>query len=39
MREYTSEDVVIGVVAAVGVLVLIAVFVYVVKHVLSRKEE
>ena len=39
MREYTTEDLVIGIVAAVGVLVLIVVFVYVVKQVLSQKGE
>jgi hypothetical protein len=39
MREYTTEDLVIGVVAAVGVLVLIAVFVYVVRQLFSQKGE
>jgi hypothetical protein len=38
MREFTTEDTVIGVVAAIGVVVLIVVFVYVVKQVIMRKD-
>jgi hypothetical protein len=38
MRELTTGDTVIGVMAAIGVVVLIAVFVYVVKHVILRKD-
>ena len=38
MREFTAEDTAIGIVAAAGVLVLIALFVYVVKNVILRKD-
>jgi hypothetical protein len=38
MREFSTEDIVIGVVASVGVVVLIAVFVYVVRQILTRKD-
>lgn len=38
MRELTTEDTVIGVMAAIGVVVLIAVFIYVVKQVILRKD-
>lgn len=38
MREFTTEDTIIGVIAAIGVVVLILVFVYVVKQILSRKD-
>ena len=38
MRDFTTEDVVIGVIAALGVLVLVAVFAYVVKEVIMRKD-
>ena len=38
MREFTTEDLVIGVIASIGVLVLIVVFVYVVKQVVLRKD-
>jgi hypothetical protein len=37
MREFTTEDTVIGVLAAIGVLVLIVVFVYVVRQVLKKE--
>ncbi len=37
MREFTTEDTVIGVVAAVGVVVLIALFVYVVRQILKKE--
>jgi hypothetical protein len=38
MREFTTGDTVIGVVAATGVVVLIVVFVYVVRQIISRKD-
>lgn len=36
MREFATEDLVIGVIASIGVLVLIVVFVYVVKQVMRK---
>ena len=39
MRDYTTEDIIIGIIASVGVVVLLVVFVYVVKQVLSQKGE
>jgi len=39
MQGHSTEDIVIGVVAVMGVLVLIVVFVYVVKRIFSKKEE
>jgi len=38
MQEMAIENIVIGVLASLGVVVLIAVFVYVVKQVLLRKD-
>ncbi len=38
MREFTTEDTIIGVVAAMGVVVLIVVFVYVVRQIILRKD-
>ncbi len=38
MAEMATENIVIGVLASIGVVVLIVVFAYVVKQVLSRKE-
>jgi hypothetical protein len=38
MQEMATENIVIGVLASLGVVVLIAVFVYVVKQVLLRKD-
>lgn len=38
MKEIATENIVIGVVAAIGVVVLIVVFVYVVRQVLIRKD-
>ena len=38
MQEMAIENIVIGVLATLGVVVLIAVFVYVVKQVLLRKD-
>jgi hypothetical protein len=38
MRDFSTEDMVIGVVAAVGVIVLIVLFVYVVKQIIVRKD-
>jgi hypothetical protein len=38
MREMATENIVIGVLASIGVLVLIVVFVYVLKQVIMRKD-
>jgi hypothetical protein len=38
MQEMATENLVIGVLASLGVVVLIAVFVYVLRQVLQRKE-
>jgi hypothetical protein len=38
MKEMATENIVIGVLAAIGVLVLIVVFVYVLKQVILRKD-
>ncbi len=38
MKEFATEDIVIGVIASAGVLVLVAVFAYVVRQILQRKE-
>lgn len=38
MKDFTSGDMVIGVVASIGVVVLIVVFVYVVRQVMTRKD-
>lgn len=38
MREMATENIVIGVLASLGVVVLILVFVYVVKQVITRKD-
>ena len=38
MQEMATENIVIGVLASLGVVVLIAVFAYVLKQVLLRKE-
>jgi hypothetical protein len=37
MREFATEDIVVGVIASIGVIVLIVVFVYVVKQVLKKE--
>lgn len=37
MREFATEDIVVGVIASIGVIVLIAVFVYVVKQVVKKE--
>ena len=37
MRELATEDIVVGVIASIGVVVLIIVFVYVVRQVLKRE--
>jgi cbb3-type cytochrome oxidase subunit 3 len=39
MREIATENIVIGVLASIGVLVLIVVFVYVVKQMFTQKGE
>jgi hypothetical protein len=38
MKELATENIVIGVLASIGVLVLIVVFVYVVRQVITRKD-
>jgi hypothetical protein len=38
MRDFSTEDIVVGVVATVGVVVLIVLFVYVVKQIILRKD-
>lgn len=38
MQEMATENIVIGVLATLGVVVLIAVFIYVLKQVLRRKD-
>jgi hypothetical protein len=38
MQEMATENIVIGILASLGVLVLIVVFVYVLRQVLLRKE-
>lgn len=38
MQEVATENIVIGVLASLGVVVLIAVFIYVLKQVLRRKD-
>ena len=38
MQEMATENIVIGVLASLGVVVLIAVFVYVLKQILLRKD-
>ncbi|MDF2755013.1 MAG: hypothetical protein K0S94_598 [Nitrospira sp.] len=39
MREIATENIVIGVLASIGVMVLIVVFVYVVKQMFTQKGE
>jgi hypothetical protein len=39
MREIAIENIVIGVLASIGVMVLIVVFVYVVKQMFTQKGE
>jgi flagellar biogenesis protein FliO len=38
MKELATENIVIGVLASIGVLVLIVVFIYVVRQVITRKD-
>jgi hypothetical protein len=38
MKEIATENIVIGVLASIGIVVLIVVFVYVVRQVLMRKD-
>lgn len=38
MKEFSSGDVVIGVIASIGVVVLLIVFVYVVRRIMTRKD-
>jgi hypothetical protein len=37
MKEFSTESIVIGVLASIGVVVLIAVFAYVVRQVLKKE--
>jgi hypothetical protein len=37
MKEFATEDIVVGVLASIGVIVLIVVLVYVVRQVLRRE--
>lgn len=39
MREIATENIVIGVLASIGVMVLIVVFVYVLKQMFTQKGE
>jgi len=39
MREMATENIVVGVLASIGVMVLIVVFVYVVKQMFTQKGE
>jgi hypothetical protein len=36
MREYSTEEIVVGMIASVGVVVLLVVFVHVVRQVLKK---
>ncbi len=38
MQSYTTEDIVIGVIASLGVVVLLLVFAYVVRQIVMRKD-
>lgn len=38
MHSYTTEDIVIGIIASLGVVVLVLVFAYVVRQMLMRKD-
>lgn len=38
MNEFSTGDVVVGVIASVGVVVLVVVFVYVVRQMIVRKD-
>lgn len=38
MTKFTTEDIVIGIVASVGVVVLLALFAYVVRQIMVRKD-
>jgi flagellar biogenesis protein FliO len=38
MKELATENIAIGVLASIGVLVLIVVFIYVVRQVITRKD-
>lgn len=37
MKEYATENIVVGVLASIGVVVLLIVFVYVVRQVLKKE--
>jgi hypothetical protein len=36
MKEFTTADIVIGIIASVGVVILLIVFVYVVRQIMRR---
>jgi hypothetical protein len=38
MRQFTTEDIAIGVIASLGVVVLVALFIYVVRQIMVRKD-
>ncbi len=38
MKEFSTEDIVIGVIASVGVVVLLILFAYVVRQIMMRKD-
>jgi len=38
MKDFTTGDLIIGAIASVGVLVLLAVFIYVVRLILMRRD-
>lgn len=38
MREYSTAEIAIGVIASVGVVVLVVLFVYVVRQIMTRKD-
>jgi len=38
MKDYGTEDIIIGVIASIGVVILLVVFVYVVRQIMMRKD-
>lgn len=38
MKEFSTEDIVIGVIASVGVVMLLILFAYVVRQIMMRKD-
>jgi len=37
MREFTTEEIVVGLIASIGVVVLLVIFAYVVRQVLKKE--